>query len=92
MEFGLRVVMEKVGISLCNYHTVVTLVAHLYNTVRFAGLLDNTKWTDMDQVINMHVSEVFAGKIPQSIEEAYIRYGKCIGLSVGSSMNREHLW
>jgi hypothetical protein len=92
MEFGLRVGMEKVGISFSNYHTLVTLVAHLYNTVRFAGLLDNAKWTDMDQVINMHVSEVFAGRIPQSIEEAYIRYAKCIGLSVGSSIDREHLW
>jgi hypothetical protein len=39
--------IEACGITLCNYHSVVTLVAHLYNTVSIAGLWEiasGRKW------------------------------------------------
>jgi hypothetical protein len=71
---------------------VVTLVAHLYNTASVAGLLENRKWPEMGQIMDMHIADMFAGQLPQSVKEAYIRYGKAMGLSVGSSLRRSHPW
>ncbi|KAI9053040.1 hypothetical protein LZ554_003310 [Drepanopeziza brunnea f. sp. 'monogermtubi'] len=78
---------ELTGLTLCNYHTVTTLVAYLYSEVRRAKLLD-MEWPEMEQMIDIHQDTMFSGKLPQSASEAYIRYTKLMGLSTGRTPNR----
>lgn len=73
--------LEAWGMTVCNYRSVVTLMAHLYDTASVAGLLGDGKWPEM---IDMRITDMFAGKLPQSVKEAYIQYRKAIGLSAYS--------
>jgi hypothetical protein len=78
---------SQAGLILGNYHTVITLVAHLYCEARRTGLME-TRWPEMDLLIELHIDVLFAGKLPESAGEAYIRYQKLMGLSTTGRMNR----
>ncbi|KAF4629354.1 hypothetical protein G7Y89_g8792 [Cudoniella acicularis] len=80
LALNLVIVNEHAGLLLTNYHTVTTLVAHLYCEARRSELLAD-KWPEMDQMIEMHMDIMFAGKLPRSANEAYIRFQKLMGLS-----------
>jgi hypothetical protein len=77
---------ETAGLLLSNYHTVTTLVAHLYVESQRAGFL-GAKWLEMDQMIQMHLDIMFAGRLPLSASEAYIRFTKLMGLSTSKRPN-----
>jgi hypothetical protein len=84
---GLVVNAEETGLTLANYHTVATLVAHLYAEATRSGLLQST-WSEMDLMIDMHLDEMFAGKLPTTATEGYIKYTKHMGLSTTQHQNR----
>ena len=69
---GLSLVVtdERAGLLYCNYHTVITLVAHLYTEIIRQGLLEQSG-PEMDQVIKIHKDLVFAGKVPSSFPETH---------------------
>ncbi|KAH6676317.1 hypothetical protein B0J14DRAFT_476727 [Halenospora varia] len=89
LALNIVVANEKAGLLLNNYHTVVTLVAHLYSEARRANIL-TLEWPEMDQMIEMHKDTMFAGTIPQSASEAYIRYQKLMGLSTDPHRPASH--
>jgi hypothetical protein len=78
---------EKAGLILSNYHTVTTLIAHLYRETQRSGLLSKA-WPVMDQTIELHFDVLFNGKLPTSAREAYIRFQKLMGLSTTERPNR----
>ncbi|KAF7869865.1 hypothetical protein EAF04_004649 [Stromatinia cepivora] len=71
---------EQAGITHCCYHTVTTLLAYLYAECRRTKLLD-IKWPAMEQMIELHMEEMFSGSLPQSATEGYIRFTKHMGIS-----------
>lgn len=64
---------EEAGLSLSNYHFVISSLAHLYKTVQRAGFVDG-RWAQMEQMIAIHSSAIFKNKFPQSSYEAFRSY------------------
>lgn len=80
MALRLITITEQAGIAHCCYHTVTTLVAYLYAECRRSKLLD-AKWPAMEQMIELHLGDMFSGSLPQSATECYIRFTKLMAIS-----------
>ncbi|ESZ92597.1 hypothetical protein SBOR_7014 [Sclerotinia borealis F-4128] len=80
MALRLITATEQAGINHCCYHTVTTLVAYLYAECRRSKLLDS-KWPAMEQMIELHLEDMFSDNLPKSASEGYIRFTKLLVIS-----------
>lgn len=76
--FEIALDVEQLGMGLTNHHQTVFLVAHLYNAVRQAGLLEEA-WPEMDYIIAKQMGLFFAGALPITEQECAKRYALQLG-------------
>lgn len=79
--------VEQTGIALANHRLSIFAVAHLYSALLNLGLLD-THWPQIDQVIKLHQSAVFANDVPKSAGDMVSRLSYRIGASSARNWQR----
>lgn len=83
VSFSLLTDFEAAGISLCNWHKSIWPTAHLYNALQQTS---NTSklWPEMEELIDLHMGTLFAGQIPLSAYEFFVRFALALGLSISN--------
>ncbi|KAL8647235.1 MAG: hypothetical protein Q9210_005677 [Variospora velana] len=74
---------EAAGISLCNWHKSIWPTAHLYNALQQTSSISKS-WHEMDKLIDLHVDTLFAGQLPLSAHEYFVRFALALGLSMSN--------
>lgn len=74
---------EASGISLCNWHKSIWPTAHLYNALQQMSRISKT-WPEMEELIDLHMDALFAGHLPLSAYEIFVRFGLALGLSMSN--------
>lgn len=83
LELDLK--MERVRLGYTNLHWSTFLMAHLYNAAKHTGALrSEVPWPEMDRVINVHISTIFAGEIPKNPDKFF----RLLHLKLGYSQKR----
>ncbi len=80
VSFSMLTDFEASGISLCNWHKSIWPTAHLYNALQQTSSISRT-WPEMEELIDLHMDALFAGQIPLSAYEFFIRFALALGLS-----------
>ena len=80
VSFSMLTDFEASGISLCNWHKSIWPTAHLYNALRQTSSISRT-WPEMEELIDLHMDALFAGQLPLSAYEFFIRFALALGLS-----------
>lgn len=83
VSFGLLTDFETSGISLCNWHKSIWPTAHLYNALQQTSSISKT-WPEMEELIDLHMDDLFAGYLPLSAYEFFIRFALALGLSTSN--------
>lgn len=83
VSFNLLRDFEVAGISLCNWHKSIWPTAHLYNALQRTSSI-TTLWPEMDELINLHLNTLFAGQVPLSAHEFFVRFALALGVSMSS--------
>ena len=87
ISFSILTDFEAAGISLCNWHKSIWPTAHLYNALQQTSCISKS-WPEMDELIDLHVGTLFAGRIPLSTNEFFKRFAHALGLSISSFSRR----
>lgn len=83
VSFSMLTDFEASGISLCNWHKSIWPTAHLYNALRQTSSISKT-WPEMEELIDLHMDALFAGYLPLSAYEFFIRFALALGLSTSN--------
>ncbi|KAI4174861.1 MAG: hypothetical protein LQ348_006288 [Seirophora lacunosa] len=83
VSFGILTDYEAAGISLCNWHKTIWPTAHLYSALQQTSSISKS-WQDMDKLIDLHMDTLFAGQIPLSAHEFFVRFALALGLSMSN--------
>ena len=83
VSFHMLTNFETSGISLCNWHKSIWPSAHLYNALLQTSSISKT-WPEMEDLINLHMDALFAGHLPLSANEFFIRFALALGLSTSN--------
>ena len=83
VSFSLLTDFEASGISLCNWHKSIWPTAHLYNALQQTSSISKT-WPEMEELIDLHMDALFAGYLPLSAYEFFIRFALALGLSTSN--------
>ena len=83
VSFGMLTDFEASGISLCNWHKSIWPTAHLYNALQQTSSISKT-WPEMEELIDLHMDALFAGYLPLSAYEFFIRFALALGLSTSN--------
>ena len=78
--FNILLDMEHAGTTLANHHQTIFAIAHLYNAARQTNTLE-VCWPEMDELISVHLVELFSGQLPQAPNEFYSRAAIRLGIS-----------
>ncbi|KAI4279291.1 MAG: hypothetical protein L6R38_005073 [Xanthoria sp. 2 TBL-2021] len=80
LMFNICLDMEHAGTALANHHQSIFAIAHLYNAARQTKTL-NTSWPAMEEVMQLQITELFAGQLPQTPKDFQSRYALRLGIS-----------
>ena len=80
LAFNIAIDMEIAGIKLANHHLTIFAVAHLYNALQQTKVVQG-KWPELDQIIELHIGQLFAGKLPTKPSECHTRLSVRMGAS-----------
>ncbi len=80
LVFNIAIDMEIAGIQLANHHLTIFAVAHLYNALQQTKVVQG-KWPEMDKIIELHIGQLFAGKLPTKPAECHTRLSVRMGAS-----------
>ena len=83
VSFSMLTDFETAGISLCNWHKTIWPTAHLYNALRQTSNVRKT-WPEMEHLTDLHMEALFAGYLPLSAYEFYVRFALALGLSISN--------
>lgn len=83
VSFSILTDFEASGISLCNWHKSIWPTAHLYNALRQTSRISKT-WPEMEDLMDLHMDSLFAGHLPLSAYEFFIRFALALGLSTSN--------
>ena len=83
VSFSLLTDFEASGISLCNWHKSIWPTAHLYNALQKTSRISKT-WPEMEELMDLHMDTLFAGHLPLSAYEFFIRFALALGLSTSN--------
>ncbi|KAL9011045.1 MAG: hypothetical protein Q9173_004081 [Seirophora scorigena] len=83
VSFGILTDYEAAGISLCNWHKSIWPTAHLYSALQQTSSISKS-WQEMDKLIDLHMDTLFAGQIPLSAHEFFVRFALALGLSMSN--------
>ncbi|KAI4174144.1 MAG: hypothetical protein LQ343_002479 [Gyalolechia ehrenbergii] len=83
VSFGMLTDYEAAGVSLCNWHKSIWPTAHLYNALQRTSTTSKP-WQEMDKLINLHMDTLFAGQVPLSAHEFFVRFALALGLSMSN--------
>lgn len=70
---NMRIQHEEFGINFANDFIQIFCICHLYNGLRQAGRLKDLHWTALEEVIEIHIQTMFAGKLPTQADAVYLR-------------------
>ena len=82
-SFSLLTDFETAGISLSNWHKSIWPTAHLYNALQQTSRISKS-WPEMEELIDLHVDTLFAGQVPLSAYEFFMRFALALGLSISN--------
>ena len=80
LAFNIAIDMEIAGIKLANHHLTIFAVAHLYNALQQTEVVQG-KWPELDKIIELHIGQLFAGKLPTKPSECHTRLSVRMGAS-----------
>ena len=80
LVFNIAIDMEIAGIKLANHHLTIFAVAHLYNALQQTKVVQG-KWPEMEKIIELHIGQLFAGKLPTKPSECHTRLSVRMGAS-----------
>ena len=80
LAFNIAIDMEIAGIKLANHHLTIFAVAHLYNALQQTNVVRG-KWPELDKIIQLHIGQLFAGKLPTKPSECHTRLSVRMGAS-----------
>lgn len=83
VSFSILTDFEASGISLCNWHKSIWPTAHLYNALQQSSRISKT-WPEMEELMDLHMDALFAGQLPLSAYEFFIRFALALGLSTSN--------
>ena len=83
VSFSMLTDFEAAGISLCNWHKSIWPTAHLYNALQQTSSTSKT-WPEMEELTDLHMDALFAGQLPLSAYEFYVRFALALGLSMSN--------
>ena len=83
ISFSMLTDFEASGISLCNWHKSIWPTAHLYNALQQTSRISKT-WPEMEELMDLHMDTLFAGHLPLSAYEFFIRFALALGLSTSN--------
>ena len=83
VSFSILTDFEASGISLCNWHKSIWPTAHLYNALQQTSSISKT-WPEMEELMDLHMDALFAGQLPLSAHEFFIRFALALGLSTSN--------
>ena len=83
VSFSMLTDFEASGISLCNWHKSIWPTAHLYNALQQTSRISKT-WPEMEELMDLHMDTLFAGHVPLSAYEFFIRFALALGLSTSN--------
>lgn len=91
VSFSISTNFEAAGIALCNRHQGLWPTAHLYNAVQRTSNISKA-WPEMEELIDLHMDALFAGQLPLSAYEIFVRCAHALGLPMSYfSRNRRNL-
>lgn len=83
VSFSMLTDFEAAGISLCNWHKSIWPTAHLYNALQQTSSISKT-WPEMEELIDLHMDALFAGQLPLSAYEFFVRFALALGVSMSN--------
>ena len=83
VSFSILTDFEASGISLCNWHKSIWPTAHLYNALQQTSRISKA-WPEMEELMDLHMDALFAGQLPLSAYEFFIRFALALGLSTSN--------
>ncbi len=83
VSFSMLTDFEAAGIGLCNWHKSIWPTAHLYNALQQTSSISKS-WPEMEELIDLHMDALFAGQIPLSAYEFFVRFALALGLSISN--------
>ena len=83
VSFSMLTDFEASGISLCNWHKSIWPTAHLYNALQQTSRISKT-WPEMEELMDLHMDAMFAGHLPLSAYESFVRFALALGLSTSN--------
>ena len=83
VSFCILTDFEAAGISLANWHKSIWPTAHLYNAFQQTSSISKS-WPEMDKLMNLHMDTLFAGHVPLSAYEFFVRFALALGLSMSN--------
>lgn len=83
---------KEAGIALANHHMSIFATAHLYNGVRQLKLSE-VQWPEMERIIELHKSALFANDIPTTPGEMIRRMAYRTGMQGNTRpFNEKKIW
>lgn len=80
LAFDIAIDMEIAGIKLANHHLTIFAIAHLYNALQQTQVVQG-RWPELDKIIELHIGQLFAGKLPAKPSECHTRLSVRMGAS-----------
>ena len=72
LMFNLALDLEKGGITFANHRLTIFAMAHLYDLVQQTKVIQG-EWPELDGIIQLHISQLFAGQLPTRPSECHSR-------------------
>ena len=79
VSFSMITDFEAAGIALCNWHQSIWPTAHLYNAVQRSSNTSKA-WPEVEELTDLHMGALFAGQLPLSAYETFVRCALALGL------------
>ena len=89
VSFSMLTDFEAARISFTNWHNSIWPAAHVYNALQQSSGISRS-WPEMDTLIDLHMTALFANQIPLSPYEFYVRFALALGLPM-SSISRTNI-
>lgn len=82
-KLGIQLALNSLGINVANTFGSLVAVAPLYNALHQTKLI-TAYWTDLDTVIQAHISNIFKGSLPQTPKQMSYRFMLCVRAPVST--------
>jgi len=78
LTFNIAIDIELAGLALANHQLTIFAIAHLYNACQQTKIIES-KWPEMERLIQMHIGQLFAGQLPTKLSECHTRLSVRLG-------------